>query len=428
MTTIGVAGLWHLGVVYASAFAELGNDVIAFDPATNVIEDLISVKLPVFEPGLEDLILKHIKSGRLKFTSEVGEMSKADLLIITFDTPVNDYDEADVEFVFDQFKKIAPHVQKDAQVLIASQLPVGSGDKISEILSEFGGLDRVSIQPENLRLGKALDTFFRPDRIIVGTSDGKQNSLLQETLGSLEVPIIWMHRRSAEMTKHALNAFLATSITFMGEISELCERFDADASEVEVGLKSEKRIGSYAYLSPGLGFAGGTLARDVKYLMEMQRSVPRPSSVLKSLLESNHHNNNWIARTINQIHPVKNGLNVCFWGVSYVENTNTLRRSEIYSLMEDLISNGANISFVENFVLSEEINPMMREFRDLESSLEGIDVLVVSKKLENLFAESPHISIANRNNLKILDPARILLRWEPMLIENSSYFTVGKGI
>ena len=169
---IGVAGLWHLGVTYAVGFAELGHDVIGYDPNADSIEGFQSGELRVHEPGLVDLLKSNAEGKRLKFTSQVSDLENLELFVLAYDTPVDDNDNADVDYVMSEFKRIAKHLNADTHVMLSSQLPVGSSEVITGLLAEKEHRGRVLVQPENLRLGKAIDSFFQPGRIIVGTKDG----------------------------------------------------------------------------------------------------------------------------------------------------------------------------------------------------------------------------------------------------------------
>ncbi len=424
---IGVAGLWHLGVTYAIGFAELGHDVIGYDPDAGSIAGFQSGKLRVHEPGLVDLLESNAAQKRLKFTHQESDLENIELLVLAYDTPVDDDDNADVDYVMSEFKRIAKHLNTETHVILSSQLPVGSSAVITDLLAEKGHRGRVMVQPENLRLGRAIDSFFQPGRIVVGTKDGLPDFIAIEAFAGIDAPIQWMHQKSAEVTKHALNAFLATSVTFMGELSEICEYVGADAKEVELGLKSDSRIGPKAYLSPGLGFAGGTLARDVRKLSSLQGQIRKDPAIFTSLLVSNRHNNEWISRALGKITSEKKGLKICFWGVSYVENTDTLRRSEIYTTMAKLSKEGFEISFVENFPLKGAMEANIRCFNEPNESLEDLDILVVNKRLSKGLHGDLLSGHLENGRLWILDPSRLLLELNPAFLENPRYLTVGHG-
>jgi UDPglucose 6-dehydrogenase len=424
---IGVAGLWHLGVMYAVGFAELGHEVIAYDPNPEAIKGLSRGDLLVFEPRLREMLLRNIEGGNLYFTNQELEMENSDLLVLAYDTPVDDEDNADVDYVISEFTRIVEKLETETPILISSQLPVGSSDLIEKIMKKSGNRGNVIVHPENLRLGRAIDSFFKPERIVAGTTDGKSDPIVINAFNGIDAPIVWMSRRSAEVTKHAINAFLATSVTFMGELSEICELVGADAKEVEIGLKSDPRIGTRAYLSPGLGFAGGTLARDVRKLSNLQNEIRSAPAIFTSLLESNRHNNAWVSRTLDKLAGHKVGLRICFWGVSYTDNTDTLRRSAIYELMKKLASEGARISFVEDLMIKDVIDPKIICMDSLEVSLSDIDVLVVSKGLQSHTKGPRVLEQLKVDNLWIIDPARILLEFDSNIGDRPRYLTVGKG-
>ena len=424
---IGVVGLWHLGVVYSAGFAELGHDVVSYEPDSNQLKHFNQGISRVYEPGLQDLLLKNIKSDRLKFSNDLAGFSDIDLFVLAYDTPVDDEDNADSEYVIEQFEKLVAHVCKSAHFLIVSQLQVGSYKKINKILERLDHKGNVVVQPENLRLGKAIETFFNPGRIVAGTSDSKPNQIVVDAFKGIDAPIVWMHSVSAEVTKHAINAFLATSITFMGELSEICEKVGADAKEVEIGLKTDLRIGMKSYLSPGLGFAGGTLARDVRILSNIQSELRKDPAIFTSLMESNKYNNGWIEKSLGKILHNRESTRICFWGISYVENTDTLRRSEIHKNMIKLINEGHRVSYVENIEIKDDLVHEILNIKSPEESLQTIEILVVSKKVYSQSNANHIAKLLSDPNLWILDPTRMLLELLPNLLDNPKYLTVGKG-
>ena len=424
---IGVAGLWHLGVMYAVGLAELGHRVIAYDPDSDSVSGFKVGELRVFEPGLQEMLTRNIQSKNLQFTNQESDLEKVELFVLGYDTPVDERDHADVGYVISEFSRIAKYLDPETHILISSQLPVGSSEVVREILDYNGHRGRVIVQPENLRLGAAIDSFFDPKRIVAGTIDGQPDPIVIQAFENIDAPIVWMHSKSAEVTKHALNAFLATSVTFMGELAEICEIVGADAKEVEMGLKSDPRIGIKAYLSPGLGFAGGTLARDVRKLSDLQSKIRKEPTIFTSLLISNRHNNEWISRSLEKISPQRGGLRICFWGVTYTENTDTLRRSEIYELMKKLVEENSRVSYVENSIIKQGIDGRIRRIENINESVSDIDILVVNKKLAKVLDSKVVSKLLQNKNLWILDPSRILLELNSDFAKSAGYLTVGKG-
>ncbi len=226
----------------------------------------------MLEPGLNNLIAAGLASKKLSFTTDAKiACENAEILWLCYDTPVNENDESDVELVLTNLRKALTHLPKDALVLISAQLPVGTCAKLEKEFPQF----HFACSPENLRLGKAIDSFEKAERVVVGIRDDAKKAVLEELFAPFTPQILFMRTESAEMVKHALNSFLALSITFINEIARLCEHTGADAKEVSAGLKSEPRIGPKAYLGPGGPFAGGTLARDVVTLTKTCRSERR---------------------------------------------------------------------------------------------------------------------------------------------------------
>src|ERR1044071_7765936 len=244
---ICVYGLWHLGCVTAACLAERFRTV-GLDPDTATVDDLSKGKPPIPEPGLDLLIQAGISVGMLTFTTDISASSAADIIWVAFDTPVDEDDRADVEYVVTRISLLFPYLREGAVVLISSQIPVGTTSRIEAAYRvAFPHKDvRFAYSPENLRLGKALEVFRKPGRIVVGTRTDADRELLAPLLIPFCDNLIWMSVESAEMTKHALNAFLANSIAFINEIAAVCEEVGADARQVEKGLKSDERIGPRA--------------------------------------------------------------------------------------------------------------------------------------------------------------------------------------
>jgi UDPglucose 6-dehydrogenase len=350
--SIGVLGLWHLGSVTAACLAEAGEDVVAVDPERAVVDALARGEAPVSEPGLNELVLEQTRSGRLRFSVDPQALADARQVWITFDTPVDDDDRADVAWVLDTALELLAPLAEGTLVIVSSQLPVGSVAEL-EARSAAGRTDgglRFACVPENLRLGQALDTFRRPDRIVAGVRRDSDRTELAATLAAFTSDIQWMRVESAEMTKHALNGFLATSVAFINEVAAVCELVGADAAEVSRGLRSEQRIGPRAYLAPGDAFAGGTLARDVAFLREAAQRRGLSSHVLDGVAEGNAAHKLWTRRKLAALLGSDTagenrlaGSTVAVWGLAYKPGTDTLRRSIALELCHWLSGAGASV-------------------------------------------------------------------------------------
>jgi UDPglucose 6-dehydrogenase len=339
---ITVAGLWHLGCVTAACCSK-HFEVTGLDFDALNIARLQEGRAPLSEPGLDDLISEGLARGRLRFTSDVADAcGSADILWVTFDTPVDNDDRADNDWVLDQVRRCMPALPAGALVLLSSQLPVGSCRLLE---NEFGALGyRFACSPENLRLGKALEIFTSADRIIAGCRDPRAKAQLEKLLAPFTSQVIWMRPESAEMTKHAINSFLALSVAFMNELACLCEHAGADAKEVERGLKTENRIGPKAYLSPGNAFAGGTLARDVITCVDLGEKFHEKLDLFPAIKRSNDRHRHWALRKLDQRFPTPPDAPIALLGLTYKPGTDTLRRSAAIELALALHGRGFSIS------------------------------------------------------------------------------------
>ncbi len=346
---IAIVGLWHLGLVTAACLAKMGHDVTAYDAKKELIAALNQGEMPISEPHLDEYIQESVTKKHLSFTHNPADISQADIIWVTYDTPVNENDEADFNFVIQEVIQLFPVFKANSIVLISSQLPAGSTMKLQKMYSEkypedFAKPVSFTYSPENLRLGKAIEVFMHPERVIVGVQSEENKKLINHLFEGISNNVIFMSVPSAEMTKHALNAFLATSVVFINELASLCEQVGADASEVERGLKSEGRIGEKAYLRPGNSFAGGTLARDVTYLIEFGKQFDRPAPLFSAILESNHDHKQWANRRLKSIlGNTLRGKKIAVLGLTYKPGTNTLRRSGAIEMCQRLFQEGVQV-------------------------------------------------------------------------------------
>jgi UDPglucose 6-dehydrogenase len=379
---VTVLGLWHLGTVTAACLAAAGHDVTGLDFDPGVIEGLDAGRPPLFEPGLEELVLAGRASGHLRFTTDAANaVPGRAVLWVTYDTPVDDEDRADVDDVLVQVRRTFPYLDAGTLVLISSQLPVGTARRLEQ---EFAGARpgvavSFACSPENLRLGKAIDVFSKPDRVIVGVRSAADRALATDLFGPITNRLEFMSVESAEMTKHAVNAFLATSVTFINELATLCERVGADAKDVERGLKTESRIGPKAYLGPGAAFAGGTLARDVVFLRQLGQQVGRPTPLMDGVDASNREHRSWARQRLEQEMGGLAGKTIAVWGLTYKPGTDTLRRSMAAELCGWLLAQGAHVRVHDAAV--KDLPPELRAVSRAETPIEaarGAEALVVA--------------------------------------------------
>lgn len=409
MRKVCVYGLWHLGTVTVAGVAE-HFETAAFDPDAATRDSLRRGIPPVSEPGLPELLAAGLASGRLTVPDRLEEaVADADVVWVTFDTPVDENDEADPGFVEARVRELFPHLREGAVVLISSQVPVGFSARCAEAFRRADPGRRVGFacSPENLRLGNALAVFRTPERIVAGTRDERDRETLAPLFAPFSENVLWMSPESAEMTKHAINSFLAVSVAFINEIAVLCEREGADARDVSRGLRSDLRIGPKAYLGAGAAFAGGTLARDLVFLRKIAAEAKLPARLIAGAEASNVEHRLWPRRSLEGVLGELRGRKVAILGLTYKPGTDTLRRSESVALAEWLTTLGASVSAFDPAVkeLPDSAAPFSLAPSALDA-LEGADAAVVATEwpeFRNLTAadlltrmNSPCVVDANR--------------------------------
>jgi UDPglucose 6-dehydrogenase len=424
-----VFGLWHLGAVTAACLASGGHEVVGLDSDIDVVERLREGTPPIFEPDLEPLTKQELAAGHLRFTHDPrAALGAAEVVWITVDTPVDDDDRADVESVVAGSAKLFPYLHHDALVIVSSQVPVGTTRRLQQLFDADRAGRRASVAyiPENLRLGRAIDAFTRPDRVVAGVNSDLARTRIAELLRPFTTRIEWMSIESAEMTKHALNAFLATSVTFANEIAAICEQVGADASEVERGLKSDGRIGPGAYLSPGGAFSGGTLARDLTFLTELGDARAVATDLLSAVKTSNDAHRHWANRRLTDLLGSINGKTIGVWGLTYKPGTDTLRRSAAIELCRWLAREGAAVRAHDQAVrqLPTDMPPTVSLTASALAAAAGADALVVATAWPDYRSVAGADVAATMRGRVILDAGGFLastLGREPSL----RYFRVG---
>lgn len=408
-----VSGLWHLGTVTAACLAAAGHDVVGHDPNPERVTLLAAGKSPIQEPGLKALVGEGLSNGRLHFSSDPAAAAHDSQVIwITHDTPVDDKDRADSDSVVHAATAFFPHLASGSVMLISSQLPVGSTRQLRRSFERLGG-DRAVVfaySPENLRLGTAIESFTKPERIVVGVEDADGQAVIMALLGPLDAPIEWMSIEAAEMTKHALNTFLATSIVFANEIAAICESVGADVADVVRALRGDPRIGQRSYLGFGTGYAGGTLGRDVTFLADLISARNIEAPLLSSIGPSNRHQQQWVRRTLGSQLGELRGLRIGIWGLTYKPGTDTLRRSPSIELCEWLADRGAIPAVHDPAVHA--LPPALAGRIDLQpdalSAARGADALVVMTPWPEYRLVPPGAVVAELRRPVVVDPARFL--------------------
>jgi UDPglucose 6-dehydrogenase len=420
---ITVLGLWHLGCVTAACGAKHFL-VTGLDCDAGAVAKLNTGHAPLLEPGLDELISSGLAAKRLTFTTDAAAAcAAADVLWLCHDTPVNDNDESDVDSVLGHLRQSLPHLPAGALVLISAQLPVGTCRQLEAEFPQF----HFACSPENLRLGKAVDAFTKADRVIVGIRSDAKKPLLEEIFAPFTAQVLFIRTESAEMVKHALNSFLAVSITFINEIARLCEHTGADAKEVSAGLKSDVRIGPRAYLGPGGPFAGGTLARDVVTLTKLGAAAGETLAVIPAIKQSNDLHRGWALRRLQSRLGDLRGRPIAVLGLVYTPGTDTLRRSAAIELCRALLAAGAQVRAFDPAVkelpgefAKVEISP------DIAAAVHGTDAVVVCTEWPH-FRQADWPNIATTMRQRVFIDANRFLEKALLTVPAIEHLSVGRA-
>lgn len=343
---IAVVGLWHLGEVVSVGLAELGHTVLAIDGDKKVVDNLKKAILPLPEKDVATSIAKHIKNGSLSFSTDFGLVKDCEVIFLTHDTPVDENDEPDISGLQQSTKKLARYIKNDALFVVMSQIPVGTTKRLFESIKKYNlkFTGETVYFPENLQLGKALECFLFPERVVVGAETESAFLKLNQIITLIKCPRFKMSIASAEITKHALNSFLATSLSFIYDISDVCEMAGGDITDVAKALRSDKRIGQAAYLDSSLGFSGGTLMRDLRILSGFAKKNKKPLAVIDGVLQTNINRRKTFIERLQKLlkiplHKAKIGI----LGITYKPGTSTLRRSLALELVVALRKEKAGV-------------------------------------------------------------------------------------
>lgn len=343
-----VVGTGYVGLVAGTCLAEMGNDVICVDNQVSKVDALRKGIVPIYEPGLEELIKSNTKEGRLSFTTDLeGAVKQSLICIIAVGTPQGDDGAADLGFVFNVAKGIAQAMDGYRVVVTKSTVPVGTAEQIRQVVADNTAHEfSVVSNPEFLKQGAAVDDFLKPDRVVIGADCQRAFDIMRELYAPFlrtGNPIINMDVPSAEMTKYAANAFLATKISFINEISHLCEKVGADVAMVRTGISTDKRIGSQ-FLFPGLGYGGSCFPKDVKALIRTARDHGFELNILEAVDQMNQMQRRFfVDKVLNYFNGDIEGKTFAVWGLAFKPRTDDLREAPSITIIEALLARGAKI-------------------------------------------------------------------------------------
>ncbi len=344
---IAVVGTGYVGLVTGTCLAETGHTVACLDVDAAKVATLRAGGIPIYEPGLEELVRRNVKERRLSFTTSYAEaLQDAEVAFIAVGTPPGENGEADLRHVLAAAEQIARHVTRPTVVVNKSTVPVGSAEKVQELLARDARHPcEVVSNPEFLKEGAAIDDFMRPDRVVVGAATERGRAVMAELYAPFvraEQPIVFMDLRSAELTKYAANAMLATRISFMNEIAALCERLGADVDHVRRGVGSDRRIG-HPFLFPGVGFGGSCFPKDVRAVMTMARHVGLDFDLLRAVERVNERQKRWIVEKATRHFGSLAGKTIGVWGLAFKPKTDDMREAPAVAIVEGLVGAGARV-------------------------------------------------------------------------------------
>ena len=373
-------GTGYVGLVSGACFSDLGNDVICVDHDVKKIEKLKKGIIPIYEPGLEEIVLKNFKNKRLSFSANLKDsVSKSDIIFICVGTPTKkNKNAADLSQIFNVANEISNSITKYKIIITKSTVPVTTGDEIEKIISKNVKKNLFSIvsNPEFLREGDAIHDFIYPDRVVIGTNDKRSNKILKilySSLVSKGAKYINTSRRAAELIKYASNAFLATKITFINEIANFCEKIDVNVEDISIGMGLDKRIGS-RFLRVGPAYGGSCFPKDTKAIINTADKFKIDLSVIKSVIKSNENRSKLLLKRVFDLLKGKTkNKKICFLGVTFKANTDDMRDSSCLTMIPALIKKGSKINYfdptgekdefknLKNVIFSKNINLAIKE-------------------------------------------------------------------
>lgn len=423
---VGVLGLWHLGSIFSTSLAHQGFNVVGFDLNQETIKNFNLGIPPIYEPNLEDHLKQYLNKN-LYFT-EVAEKAirNKKYIFITLDIDVDDKDNIDLSILKQLFQLVINYISNKTTIIISSQIPVGTTRSFINKLTKKD--INIIYFPENLRLGDAFADFFNPPRIILGSDNPKAVNNFLDDFDFLKCPVIKMSVESAEMAKHALNSYLALNISFAIELGNICVLTGADMLQVVKGLKSDERVGDKAPINPGLGFAGGTLGRDLKSLMKLSKENKYQPKLLQTIYQVNQNGLNNLIKKINLLSPSLSNKKIGILGLTYKPKTDTLRRSFSLKLAEKLAKIGVCISAYDPVI--KELNQKYNYIKlatSIEDFLLDLDMIILMTEWDEFKKIDLNKASVKMKNKIIID-TKNFLNQNDYISHGFKYFGLGKNI
>lgn len=408
---IAVLGVGYVGLVTATCFAELGNDVIGVDIDPKKISNLKKGVIPIYEPGLDNLVAKNVKAGRINFTTKFDDaVKKSQIIFIAVGTPPQEDGSADLQYVLAAAESIAKAANGYKIVVDKSTVPIGTGKMVANTIKKYykGDFDVVS-NPEFLREGSALGDFLHPDRVVIGHASAKAKKLMRELYKPLNAPILFTNIETAEMIKYASNSLLATEISFINSVANICERVGADVNMVSEGMKLDKRIGKYAFLSAGAGYGGSCFPKDVKALIQIARRHDYHFNILEEVENVNHAQREHIVDNLLKTLKTPKNKTVAIWGIAFKPETDDIREAPAIDIIKSLQENGIKINAYDP-VAEENAKLVLKNVKYFKSPLEATkntDALLIMTEWNEFSQLDLNILKKNLKTLIVFDTRNI---------------------
>lgn len=432
---IAVIGTGYVGLVTGTCLAETGNNVICVDIVEEKVQKMKNGEMPIYEPGLDILFNRNIEQGRLVFTTNLAEAIKdAEIIFLALPTPPGGDGKADLSYVLGAAKDIAKIIDGYKVVVTKSTVPVGTADKVKAVFN-----DNTSIQvdvvsnPEFLREGVAVDDFMKPDRVVVGTSSDRAKGLMEELYAPYVRsgnPIIFMDERSSELTKYAANSFLATKITFMNEVANLCELVGADVDMVRKGIGSDDRIGK-RFLFPGIGYGGSCFPKDVQALAMSSQEYDYNFRILESVMEVNQVQKLKIVEKMKQYYNGDlSGKKFALWGLAFKPETDDIREAPALYIIEELVKAGAEVVAYDPEAMpnvKKLVGDKIEFSENPYTALEGADALIIATEWQ-LFRNPNFALIAQNLKSRVIFDGRNLYDLQKMIDLGFYYNSIGRKV
>ena len=435
---IGVIGSGYVGLVASACFSEMGNQVICVDIDKNKIESLKKGIIPIYEPGLDSLVTNNSRKGRLIFSTNIDDvLSNSDVVFIAVGTPMGDDGSADLQYVLNVARSIGQNLSHHLVVVDKSTVPIGTADKVRQTIQ--GELDKknseltfdVISNPEFLKEGAAIKDFMHPDRIVVGSNNEESTNLMKRLYAPFTVSsdrFISMDIRSAEMTKYAANAMLATKISFINEISNICEKVGADVNQVRNGIGSDSRIG-YKFIYPGCGYGGSCFPKDVKALINISKENNYLPKLISAVEDVNFNQKKILfKKVVSQFGENLKNKKIAIWGLSFKPETDDMREAPSIPLINSLIEAGAEVNAYDPQSIEEAKFYLkgldVKYFDNKYNALENVDALILVTEWKE-FRSPDFKRILKLMNTNVFIDGRNQFNYHQMKEQGFNYSQIG---